>query len=141
MNRNNITPFLVILTIVCFIVWSIYLTINPKRNYSVGQKVSKVEIILSEKPYLHYIGLDQLYYYNFEANNYSNSFRISDFVYDLVKDNDTISKTLKNLNAGDTIQIDIDTSSFKKLNRTSDNIEILGLAFKNNLIIDTNRSE
>ena len=139
MNRNNTTQYLIILALGCFITWNIYLTINPKRNYTVTQNFSRVEIILSEKPYFHFIGLDQPYFYNLEANNYSNSFRISDFVYDLVKDNYTISKTIKNLNTGDTILIDIDTSSFNKLNRTSDNIEILGLAFKDSLIIDTNK--
>ena len=139
MNRNNTTLYLIILALGCFIAWNIYLTINPKRNYTVTQNFSRVEIILSEKPYFHFIGLDQPYFYNLEANNYSNSFRISDFVYDLVKGNGTISKTIKNLNAGDTILIDIDTSSFNKLNRTSDNIEILGLAFKDSLIIDTSK--
>jgi hypothetical protein len=137
MNKTNITLYLVILTIGCFITFSIYLTINPKTNYAVKQNFSKVEVILSEKPYFHYIGLDQPYYYNLEAINYSNSFRISDFVYDLVKDNDSISRAIKNLNYSDTIVIDIDSSSFNKLNKTKDNIEILGLSIKNNVLIDT----
>jgi len=139
MPKNNTALYLIILTIGCFIAWNVYLTINPKINCTVGQKFSKVEIILNEKPYFHYIGLDQPYYYNIEANNYSNSFRISDFVYELVKDNDSISKTIKNLNVGDTILIDIDSSSFNKLNKTTDNIEILGLAIKNDVLIDTDK--
>jgi len=139
MDKNNTTLYLIILTLGCFIAWNLYLTINPKRNYTIGQKFSKVEIILSEKPYFHYIGLDHPYYYNLEDNYYSNSFRISDFVYDLVKDSDSISKTIKNLNGGDTILVDIDSSSFNKLNKTTDNIEILGLTINNNVLIDTDK--
>ena len=141
MDRNIIGRFIIISIFVCFSVWIIYATLIPKKIYKVGQKHPSVEIILREKPYFHYVGLDQPFFYDIEAKNYPNSFRISDFVLDLVKDNDSISRAIKNLHGGDTILINIDTLDFIRLNKNSENVEILGLTIKNNLIIDTNKIE
>ncbi len=141
MDRNKIGKTIIILMFVCFIVWTIYVTIISEKIYTVGQKHPSIEIVLSEKPYFHYIGLDQPYYYNLKTNNYSNSFRISDFVLDLVQDNDSISTAIKKINGGDTILINIDSSSYFQLNNNSENIEILGLANKNKLLIDPDKIE
>jgi hypothetical protein len=127
MNRNKIAQAVIISMFVCFFAWIIYVNIIPEKIYTVGQKHPSIEIILSEKPYLHYIGLDQPYFYNLQANNYSNSFRISDFVLDLVQNNDSISTAIKKINGGDTIIININSSSFHQLGNNTEKIEILGL--------------
>jgi len=141
MERNIIARTIIILTFIGFIFCAIFLCFIPKKLYKVGGKYPRIEIVLSEKPYFHYIGLNQPFYYNLETKNYPNSFRIADFVLDLTQANDSISTAIKKLNRGDTIIIAIDSLSFHQLNRNSDNIEILGLAFKNNVIIDTDKIE
>ena len=141
MDTNKIGRVVIISMFVCVFVWIIYESIIPEKIYTVRQKHPLVEIILSEKPYFHYIGLDQPFYYVLEAKNYPNSFRISDVVLDLVQDNDSLSTAIKKLNSGDTILINIDTTAFLKLNKNSENVEILGLTIKNNLIIDTDKIE
>jgi hypothetical protein len=141
MNRNKIGQVVIILMFVSFFAWIIYTSIIPEKIYTFGQKHPSIEIILNKKPYFHFIGLDQPFYYNLETNKYSNSFRISDFVLDLVQDNDSTSTAIKKLDVGDTILIYIDSSSFFDLNNNSNNIEILGLAIKNNFLIDPDKIE
>ena len=141
MDRNTIGRVVIISIFASFFIWIIYTALIPAKIYKVGQRHPSVEIILKEKPYFHYIGLDQPFYYDLEAKNYPNSFRISNFVLDLVQDNDSISASIKKLNGGDTILINIDTLDFTGLNKNSENVEILGLTIKNNLIIDTDKIE
>jgi hypothetical protein len=141
MDRNTMGRVVIISIFASVFIWIIYAALTPEKIYKVGQKHPSVEIILKEKPYFHYIGLDQPFYYDLEAKNYPNSFRISNFVLDLVQDNDSISESIKKLNGGDTILINIDTLDFTGLNKNSENVEILGLTIKNNLIIDTDKIE
>ena len=141
MDRNTIGRVVIISMFAIFFIWIIYTALIPEKIYKVGQKHPSVEIILKEKPYFHYIGLDQPFYYDLEAKNYPNSFRISNFVLDLVQDNDSISASIKKLNSGDTILINIDALDFTALNKNSENVEILGLTIKNHLIIDTDKIE
>ena len=141
MDTNKIGRVVIISMFVCCFVWIIYASIIPEKIYKVGQKHPSVEIILREKPYFYFSGLDQPFYYDLEAISYPNSFRISDFVLDLVQDNDSISSAIKKLDSGDTILINIDTLDFLRLNKNSENVEILGLKIKDNLIIDTDKIE
>jgi hypothetical protein len=137
MSAKKAYSIIIIFIFTGLIAWAIYNVIIPEKIYNGEQKLPLIEIILAEKPFFHYIGLDQPYYYNLAAKNYPNSFRISGFVLDLVQDNDSVSSVIKKLNSGDTISINIDTLAFVKLNKGSANVEILGLGTKNKVVIDT----
>ena len=81
--------------------------------------------------------MDKPYYYSLESKTYSNSFRISGFVLDLVDDNDSISKAINSLKEGDTIIIGIDSTELTALNNPANTINIIGLTTKGKVVIDT----
>jgi hypothetical protein len=110
--------------------------IFPGRVYESGQKVSKIEVIVSERPFLNYKGFDGPHYYVIMSQNFSNEFHISDEVLYLVEQNEAISRAVKEIRYGDTLSIYITDFSASLLNQKSQSIEIVGLAKNKNILID-----
>ena len=124
-----------------FICYIIYKEIFPDRAYKAGQKLLKIEVIVSEPPAFLFSGLDEPSYYVLKFESFSNDFHISNEVLDLVQDNDSISNSIKEIKYGDSLILDISTSSISKLNQSSANIEIIGLSNKAKILIDPGKIE
>jgi hypothetical protein len=116
-------------------IWIVYGTFFPSRHYNPEQPQFKIEIVANETPYFHFTGLDEPHYYVIKSQKYSNDFRISDEVLELVQDSANISQAIKEIKYGDTLIIYLDSASAKKINTGTKNIEIIGLAKHKNLII------
>lgn len=141
MTIKNILPKTIIAAILIFGAWIIFSTVFPSRQYTAGAPLSKIPIVANETPYYHFKGLDQPSYYIIKSQEHPNDFHISKEVLSLVNDNDSIQKTIKDIKYGDTVFIYIDSSSLKKLNNSTENIEIVGLMKEGNWIIDPGNLE
>jgi hypothetical protein len=141
MTLKHFPQTIFIAALLIFGVWIVYGTVFPSRHYNTGQQVFKIQIVANETPYFHFKGLNEPHYYVIKSQKYNNDFHISDEVLDLVQDNDSISNAIKKIKYGDTLVIYMDSTSMNNLNKSSKNIEIIGLASNTETIINPDKIE
>ena len=141
MTSKRFIQTLFIISFLVFGAWIVYGTVFPERLYKLGQKISKIQIVASTNPYFHFTGLDEPHYYVIESQNSPIEFRISGEVLDLVQDNDSILRAVKEIKSGDTLLLYVAMDSIGMLNQSSGNVKIIGLANKTKTLIDPDKIE
>jgi hypothetical protein len=141
MSLKHFPRTLFIVALLIFVVWLVYWSLFPSKLYNPGQQIFKVQIVVSETPYFHFTGLDEPYHYVIRSQKNANDFRISDEAFELLKDNDSVSKAINEIKYGDTLFIYMDSTSINKLDKNTKNIEIIGLASNTKWIINPDNLE
>lgn len=102
---------------------------------SLDRHITKLRVVIVNKPVFYFSGLDEPSFYSFSCEGYKCDFRIADETLDVLEGNTEIREQVKNIKFRDTIDVFIQAFETERLQKRK-NVHVIGLLQTGKVIID-----